>query len=322
MTTLTTAAAHANDDLSAFKVSAQIAPLVSSEVPATASPWSVFPAWVQEALKVVFNNLKNHYLESVSAKKQIEKLEDYRTSTSSWPQFVLAAVPGPASFSVDSTVVSEEERSSMSAAIQQAVDAAHLVVFQQALQAKKLAWQRHHDLADSSRALRSLRCRFFENLQAMGILADNQNPYLGLLSRSLSHLGYMIQDLDTKTRWASVSAARARDKKDAARSAADIVMSDTSVASKSVEKLVDERLTQKLKSLAYREKAPVPGSLAPPRDGFKKESRLQASPPPSPLPRPTTTTTKNVWPPPPPRSSPSKGQKIPPPPPPPKRKNK
>ena len=51
------------------------------------------------------NNLKNHYQESVSAKKQIEKLEAYYAS-SSWPQFVLNAAPGTSSLAVDNSVIS------------------------------------------------------------------------------------------------------------------------------------------------------------------------------------------------------------------------
>lgn len=286
-----------HDDLSAFEISPSVAPaglssdgflvldpvrartadFLAQEVPASASPWSVFPAWVQEALKVVFNDLKNHYQESVSAKKQIEKLEAYHAS-SSWPQFVLHAVPGTSSFSVDNSVVSEDERSAMLNNIHLAIESARRVVFDQALSAKKLAWQRHHDLADASRALRSLRCRFFQNLTAMGLTGDSQNPYLGLLSRALSHLNHMISDLEMKTRWAAVSVARAKEKSDASRSAADIVMSDTQVATKSVEKLVDEKLAKKLQSLGLSGKGRRPRVLGSAQGRIRKGAKAPSKP--------------------------------------------
>lgn len=243
-------------------VRAKTANFTAADIPAISSPWSSFPAWTQEAIKFVYNDLKGHYLEATAAKTAIERLEAHHAA-STWPQFVLAAVPGFTSFSVDTTVVSEEEKSVCVQTMHQAVESARRVLLDQTLSVKKVAWQRHSDGANSGAALRALRCRFFENLQAMGVSGDNQNQHLGLLSRTLSQLGHMIQELDTRTRWASVSAARQKASKDSARSAADVVMSDTTVTSKSVEKLVEEKLAQKLRALALPGKGHrplVPGS--------------------------------------------------------------
>ena len=180
-------------------VRAKTADFTAAQVPAISSPWSTFPVWTQEALKFVFNELKGHYLESVAAKSAINKLEEHYTS-STWLQFVLAAVPGFTSLSVNSTVISEEEKAVCVQIINQAVESARKVLLEQTLSVKKVTWQRHSDRANSGAALRAPRCRFFENLQAMGISGDNQNQHLGLLSRTLSQLGHMILDLDTRTR--------------------------------------------------------------------------------------------------------------------------
>lgn len=117
-----------------------------------------------------FNEFKFHAHDVLYFQGQIGKLEEH-LSSGSWPQFVLSAIPGLGSFVVDTSVIIEEERQASLLKVNQPTESARCALLDQALHCKKVAWQRHTNLASPTLCLCHLGERFFANLLAMGILS-------------------------------------------------------------------------------------------------------------------------------------------------------
>lgn len=242
-----------------------------SSFPAVSSPWSSLPKWCQEAIQYSMNEVfKVHYAAAVSLRKALETLVAHR-SQGSFPQVVLAAVPGVKNFHIDNTL-SDENKSLLSQQLENTTRQARSSYLNTIIESKDLALKVHELKCSSAFVLVCCRDRLFDSLHLMGKTIDAIDPsQLNAICRALCHLQFqMAERLDVQA-WHKAQQARKQQK---SVSAADAVMDHTNDLSpaalnesieKIVRKAVDSRVSSLNNSLKKLSLASSRGSRGPSR---------------------------------------------------------
>jgi hypothetical protein len=219
--------------------------------PAVASTWSSFPKWCQEAIMFCMNDIfKVHFYAQNSLEKALLTLRAHVTN-STFPQVVLAAVPGIKNFHMDNSL-SSDNQSLLSNSLDNAVLTARSAILKTIIESKDQALQAHKLQASPAFVLATCRDRIFESVLAMGGSIDRlSDTQLHDIVRSLCHLRHsMLQVLETQA-WTKVQAERKQQK---AKSAKASVMETTSTLdpnnmTESITKLINKTVQLKISAL-------------------------------------------------------------------------
>ncbi|KAK4509988.1 glycerol ethanol, ferric requiring protein [Mucor velutinosus] len=252
--------------------------------PAVASVWSSFPKWCQEAIMYSMNDVfKIHHHAQVGLVKALDSLKAHLVN-GTFPQVVLAAVPGVKNLHMDNSL-SDADKSLFSSSIENAVLSARSAILKTLIESKERALQAHQLQASPAFVLAQCRDRIFESILAMGgsieHLTDTQ---IHDVVRSLCHLRHNMNNVLETQAWARVQAERKQQK---AKSAADTVMESSSDLSSaqltdSITKLVNKTVQSKISALDKKlSKLTVSGSSSRPssrRPAASSSSRKQGNP--------------------------------------------
>lgn len=220
-------------------------------IPAVSSVWSSFPKWCQEAIMFCMNDLfKVHHHAQVSLAKAVDSLKVHQVN-GTFPQVVLAAVPGVKNLHMDN-ILSSADQSLFSSSIENSILSARSAILKTLIESKERALQAHRLQASPAFVLAQCRDRIFESVLAMGGSIENlTDTQIHDVIRSLCHLRHNMNNVLESHAWARVQAERKQQK---AKTAADTVMevsSDLSPAqmTESITKLVNKTIQSKISAL-------------------------------------------------------------------------
>lgn len=223
-----------------------------AEIPPVSGSWSSFPPWCQEAIQKAMNEVfKVHSSESLRLDKALASLLAHR-SHDTYPQVVLAAVPGVKNFHMDKSISSEDQQLLLQS-MENTVRQARSRLLNTIIESKERALQAHRIQSSPAFALSTCRDRMFDSLVKMGFTMETLSPGdLKQATRALCHLRFNIDESLKRNAWTRVQAERQQAKR---ASAADAVMDTTSdltpaVMTASIEKLIAQKVSASVSKLS------------------------------------------------------------------------
>lgn len=222
-----------------------------AEIPPVSAVWSSLPPWCQEAIQKAMNEVyKVHLSEKVKLVKAMESLSAHR-SNGTFPQVVLAAVPGVKNFHMDN-IISSENQQLISSSMENVVRQARSGLLNTIMESKERALQAHTIKSSPAFALSVCRDRMFDSIVKMGLTMDTLTSRdLYDVIRSLCHLSFQIGENGKRQAWTKVQLER---KQELRASAVSAVMDTSSnltsgTMTESIEKLIAKQVSASVAKL-------------------------------------------------------------------------